>query len=147
MFENPRRGWQARNFTTNVSKILDLKSSSEQISFRKLSLGAPVFWRWRGQLCSGGPGFKILKFSSQPLDGVVFGGDRSQIQLVHALYIADQPLVSREFLTSFCLIYNIGLLVSVSSSSTVGLTIRHFNKVTNFICTFCFPINQIKLYT
>ena len=31
MFENPRRGRQARNFTTNVSKILDLKSSSEQI--------------------------------------------------------------------------------------------------------------------
>ena len=30
MLENPRRG-QARNFTTNVPKILDLKSSSEQI--------------------------------------------------------------------------------------------------------------------
>ena len=41
MFENPRRGRQARNFTTNVSKILGLKSSSEQIFFRKLSLGAP----------------------------------------------------------------------------------------------------------
>ena len=39
MFENPRRGRQARNFTTNVSKILDLKSSFEQIFFRKLSLG------------------------------------------------------------------------------------------------------------
>ena len=42
MFENPRRGRQARNFTTNAPKILDLKSSSEQIFFRKLSLGAPV---------------------------------------------------------------------------------------------------------
>ena len=41
MFENPRRGRQARNFTANVPKILDLKSSSEQIFFRKLSLGAP----------------------------------------------------------------------------------------------------------
>ena len=30
-FENPRRDGQARNFTTNVAKILDLKSSSEQI--------------------------------------------------------------------------------------------------------------------
>ena len=40
MFENPRRGRQARNFVTNVPKILDLKSSSEQICFRKLSLGA-----------------------------------------------------------------------------------------------------------
>ena len=40
-FENPRRGRQARNFTGNDPKILDLKSSSEQIIFRKLSLGAP----------------------------------------------------------------------------------------------------------
>ena len=31
MFENPRRSRQARNFTTNVPKILDLKSSSEKI--------------------------------------------------------------------------------------------------------------------
>ena len=30
IFENPRRG-TARNFTTNVPKILDLKSSSEQV--------------------------------------------------------------------------------------------------------------------
>ena len=41
MFENPRRTRQARNFTENDPKILDLKSSSEQIIFRKLSLGAP----------------------------------------------------------------------------------------------------------
>ena len=42
IFENPRRGRQARNFGKNVPKILDLKSSSEQIYiFRKLSLGAP----------------------------------------------------------------------------------------------------------
>ena len=44
MFENPRRGRQARKFTTNVPKILDLKSSSEQIFSRKLSLGAPDYW-------------------------------------------------------------------------------------------------------
>ena len=31
MFENPRRGRQARSFTRNVPKILDLKSSSEQV--------------------------------------------------------------------------------------------------------------------
>ena len=31
MFENPRRGRQARNFTTNVPKILGLKSASKQI--------------------------------------------------------------------------------------------------------------------
>ena len=40
-FENPRRGRQARNFSENDPKILDLKSSSEQIIFRKLSLGTP----------------------------------------------------------------------------------------------------------
>ena len=39
-FENPRRGRQAINFSENDPKILDLKSSSEQIIFRKLSLGA-----------------------------------------------------------------------------------------------------------
>ena len=39
MFENPRRGRQARNFATNAPKILDLKSSSEQIFSRKLPLG------------------------------------------------------------------------------------------------------------
>ena len=41
MFENPRRGRQARNLTTNVPKILVPKSSSEQIFSRKLPLGAP----------------------------------------------------------------------------------------------------------
>ena len=40
-FENPRRGRQARNLSENNPKILELKSSSEQIIFRKLSLGAP----------------------------------------------------------------------------------------------------------
>ena len=42
MLENPRRSRQARNFTTNVPKILDLKSSSQQIFSEKLTLGAPV---------------------------------------------------------------------------------------------------------
>ena len=42
MFENPRRGRQAKHFTTNAPKILDLKSSSEQIFSRKLPLGAPA---------------------------------------------------------------------------------------------------------
>ena len=39
--ENPRRGRRARNFSENDPKILDLKSSSEQINFGKLSLGVP----------------------------------------------------------------------------------------------------------
>ena len=47
MFENPSRGRQARNCTTNVPKILDLKSSSEQIfdltslDFPKIDVGCP----------------------------------------------------------------------------------------------------------
>ena len=47
MFENPERGRQARNFTTNVPKILDLKSSSEQIFSRKLPLGGPDQWNYQ----------------------------------------------------------------------------------------------------
>ena len=47
MFENPRRGRQERNFTTNAPKILDLKSSSEQIFSRKLPLGAPEIHLYR----------------------------------------------------------------------------------------------------
>ena len=42
IFENPGRGRQSRNFTTNVSKILDLKLSSEQIS-PEIDVGCP--WR------------------------------------------------------------------------------------------------------
>ena len=42
-FENPRRGGQARNLTTNVPKILDLKSSSEQI-FSKNCRWVPLLY-------------------------------------------------------------------------------------------------------
>ena len=41
LLENPRRGMQARNFTTNVPKILDPKSSSEQIFSQKIVVGRP----------------------------------------------------------------------------------------------------------
>ena len=60
MFENPRRGRQARNFTRNVPKILDLKSSSEQIFFRKLSLGAPEEDRGEKIITDQSTGFKIV---------------------------------------------------------------------------------------
>ena len=42
-FENPRKGRQARNLTTNVLKILDLKSSSEHI-FSKNCRWVPLFF-------------------------------------------------------------------------------------------------------
>ena len=45
MFENPRRGRRARNFTKNVPKILDLKSIVfRTYSFRKLTLDTPEFY-------------------------------------------------------------------------------------------------------
>ena len=41
MFENPRRGKQGRNFTTNVPKILGSQIVFRTDTFRKLTLGAP----------------------------------------------------------------------------------------------------------
>ena len=46
MFENPKRGRQARHFTTNVPKILVLKWSSEPI-FPKNSRWVPLKALWR----------------------------------------------------------------------------------------------------
>ena len=51
MFENPRRGGQARNFATNVPKILDLKSSSKQI-FSEIDVGCPCSFCPQGGLCA-----------------------------------------------------------------------------------------------
>ena len=42
MFENSRRGRLTRNFAKNVQKILDLKSSSEQI-FPENSRWVPLY--------------------------------------------------------------------------------------------------------
>ena len=54
MLKNPRRGRQARNCTENVPKIvpkiLDLKSSSEQI-FPKIEVGCP----WERLDCVASP--------------------------------------------------------------------------------------------
>ena len=43
MFENPRKIRQARNFTKNVPKILDLNIVFRTDIFRKLTLGAPDY--------------------------------------------------------------------------------------------------------
>ena len=64
MFENPRRGRQAGNFRTNVRKILDLKSSFEQIFSRKLTLGAPVAVTLRFCVCAK---FNPLKIEAFPV--------------------------------------------------------------------------------
>ena len=67
MFETPRRGRQARNFKTNVPKILVLKSSSEQIFSRKLPLGAPEYSRiFPGRI------YMKMEFSSQRREMLLF---------------------------------------------------------------------------
>ena len=53
IFENPRRDRQAINFTTNVPKILDLKSSSEQIfskNWRRVPPRPTLIEKGRGKL-------------------------------------------------------------------------------------------------
>ena len=89
MFENLRRGRQARNFTTNVPKILVLKSSFEQIFSRKLPLGAPdnIFRFQSIKLNSGfqSPAFRILpkKFPwFQILQAKTFPGRESRLPYV-----------------------------------------------------------------
>ena len=59
MFENPRRGRQARNFTTNVPKILVLKSSSEQIIFPKIAVGCP--WWILATSCSSDKSLRLYQ--------------------------------------------------------------------------------------
>ena len=46
MFENPRRGRQARNFTRNVPKILDLKSAENCENCFLVN----IIWSERGKL-------------------------------------------------------------------------------------------------
>ena len=62
MFENHRRGRQARNFKlTNVPKILGLKSSSEEI-FPKIAVGWPLrigSAESVNQLCGS---YRLIKF-------------------------------------------------------------------------------------
>ena len=65
MFENPRRGRQARNFTTNVPKILDLKSSSEQI-FSENCRWVPLRFHMPGKSQTIGD-FTVSRLSSQIL--------------------------------------------------------------------------------
>ena len=73
-FENPRRGRQARNLSENDPKILDLKSSSEQIIFRKLSLGAPETYLTRAKTSSI---MDLTSFGAQY--GVKFLGKQSLV--------------------------------------------------------------------
>ena len=57
-FENPRRGRQARNLTTNVPKILDLKWPSEQM-FSKNCRWVPQRKEWKVHIIIGGFGRQV----------------------------------------------------------------------------------------
>ena len=59
-------GRQARNFTTNVPKILDLKSSSKQIFFRKLTSGAPDYYILNKQSLGLKARFKRMGVKNMP---------------------------------------------------------------------------------
>ena len=90
MFENPWRGRQARNFTTNIPKILDRKSSSEQIfpenccwvpllnyspdkSISRSNRRPQTFstsWKWKGSLPFFAP--KVRWFPVRPTVRSIF---------------------------------------------------------------------------
>ena len=106
MFGNPRRGRQARNFTTNAPKILDLKSSSEQIFSRKLPLGAPQkLTRISNRACPRAveeyetcqlypyqrTPLKFLRSWSQEIEGVTFASFVISLSLFLLLYMVISP--------------------------------------------------------
>ena len=77
MFENLRRGRQARNFKTNVPKILELKSSSEQIFSEN--------WRWVpliNRVPGHGQGIPLRnrRVREGPLENLWGGGVAGEVQ-------------------------------------------------------------------
>ena len=66
MFENPRRCRQARNFTTNVPKTLDLTNRLPNRHFPKIEVGCP--WNLKKKLIGTESNWSFWKLSviSQP---------------------------------------------------------------------------------
>ena len=91
MFENPRRGRKARNFTTNVPKILDLKVSSEQIFFRKLTLGAPGPFQ---PATYGGP--PLSRQNQKPHDKNKILHGKTENLTAKTKYLTTKPKLSRQ---------------------------------------------------
>ena len=91
MFENPRRGRQERNFTTNNPKILDLKSFSEQIFSRKLPLGAPE--SSAGFFLS----FSTVIFRSGTRAVMISDRDRIQALRIYNMVSSSPTLIPRVF--------------------------------------------------
>ena len=110
MFENPRRSRQARNFTTNVPKILDLKSSSEQIFSENcrwvpLAFGFPNPSLWWFIQCIALPHVKtngVCCFTEDSLDFSSFTADYtklfySKIQIFIFFFFKENFLWSKQF--------------------------------------------------
>ena len=85
MFEKPRSGRQARNFTTNVPKILDLKSSSQQIFFENCRWVPCCFTMWllTGAHSRKPPALVTITFSN------FRGGPLRELRLSYAYYEDD----------------------------------------------------------
>ena len=104
MFENPRRCRQARNFTTNVPKILDLNSSSEQI-FSENCRWVPLL------LCSFNIQSLYLSASS--------GSDKHNVNEAKSAYKDSAiPTLKKDFLP-FCKL--VGLITRRLDASRITL--------------------------
>ena len=100
MFENPRGGRQARNFTTNAPKILDLKSFSEQILSKNwpwvplVSVDSVMFWQKSLKLVLHYLGFHswaqvFLSFSITLIIGVILCKDNNGIAHFKPTFLAS----------------------------------------------------------
>ena len=95
MFENPRRGRKARNFTTNVPKILDLNRLPKGY-FPKINVGWPWF---SGQnlflSCAGGRVLVLLVLymttvAVRPLVVSTYSGSLLEYRITqHLLHLRD----------------------------------------------------------
>ena len=86
--ENPRRGRQARNFTTNVPEILDLKSTSEQKFYE--------IWRWV-PLLHDGESWKSAQWPNIYKQLIAFRVGHRHVQLTRVdLYIKLQEIKKKE---------------------------------------------------
>ena len=125
MFENPRRGRQARNFTTNVPKILDLKSSSEQIFSKNCRWVRLLFiFNGRGILHY----FNISKIFPVSVSKIQYNFHQNLKKQTNKQ--TNQKLMSEN-------LWSIFLSVSTIYSSPVILILKDCELLL-FICFFCF---------
>ena len=134
MFENPRRSRQARNFKTNVPKIVDLKSSSQQIFSEN--------WRWVPLWCTS-------QFSGQTSPNW-YGSDPPHYKLFHNELYASRYLYARRHvynatvninLKNLILVFYSGLSIKLAENHSSDLTKRrHSLQKINEKSDIPFPI-------